>query len=126
MKGAWAIFRFGKEYPETMPGLRYPVAAAGEFWKQMCRQPEQPADAQSDGAGAVELAGNRHRAECHRQSGIYPFQTAALSRKGIAGLISIEPGACPAPSDDMKPYAGLPSWCCGATMSTSFRGGRHV
>ena len=44
----------------------------------------------------------------HSQSGIYPFQTAALSRKGIAGIVSIEPGACPAPSDDMTPYVGLP------------------
>src|SRR5260370_35237502 len=44
----------------------------------------------------------------HSQSGIYPFQTAVLSRKGIAGIVSIEPGACPAPTDDMAPYANLP------------------
>ncbi len=44
----------------------------------------------------------------HSQSGIYPFQTAVLSRKGIAGIVSIEPGACPAPTDDMSPYANLP------------------
>ncbi len=34
-EGAWAIFRFGKEYPQLMPGMRYPVAAQAEFWKQM-------------------------------------------------------------------------------------------
>jgi hypothetical protein len=30
-ESAWAIFRFGKEYPQTMPGMRYPVAAQAEF-----------------------------------------------------------------------------------------------
>ena len=34
-EGAWAIFRFGKEYPQLMPGMRFPVAAQAEFWKQM-------------------------------------------------------------------------------------------
>jgi hypothetical protein len=31
-EGAWAIFRFGKEYPQLMPGMRFPVAAQAEFW----------------------------------------------------------------------------------------------
>jgi hypothetical protein len=44
----------------------------------------------------------------HSQSGIFPFQTAVLRRKGVAGIVSIEPGACPAPTDNMAPYAGLP------------------
>ena len=34
-ESAWAIFRFGKEYPQTMPGMRFPLAAQAEFWKQM-------------------------------------------------------------------------------------------
>ena len=44
----------------------------------------------------------------HSQSGIYPFQTAALSTKGVAGIIAVEPGACPDPGDDMAPYRGVP------------------
>jgi pimeloyl-ACP methyl ester carboxylesterase len=44
----------------------------------------------------------------HSQSGIYPFQTAVLSRKSITAIVAVEPGACPAASDDMKPFAGLP------------------
>ncbi|MFC7556855.1 hypothetical protein ACFQU7_38550 [Pseudoroseomonas wenyumeiae] len=44
----------------------------------------------------------------HSQSGIYPFQTAALNRQGIAGIVSIEPGSCPSATGDMKPYATLP------------------
>ena len=44
----------------------------------------------------------------HSQSGFYPFQTAALSTKGIAGIVSIEPGTCPAPNGDLKPYLEMP------------------
>jgi pimeloyl-ACP methyl ester carboxylesterase len=110
-EGAWAIFRFGKEYPQLMPGMRFPVAAQAEFWKQMVPDslnslptPNPTVPALSELAqkigGTVLMS--------HSQSGIYPFQTAALSRKGIAGVVAIEPGACPAPGDDMAPYAGLP------------------
>src|SRR6201986_3786181 len=110
-EGAWAIFRFGKEYPQTMPGMRYPLAAQAEFWKQMVPDslnslptPNPTVPALSELAqkigGTVLMS--------HSQSGIYPFQTAALDRKGIAGIVSIEPGACPEPTADMTPYAGLP------------------
>ena len=34
-EGAWAIFRFGHEYPQVLPGMRFPLAAQTEFWKQM-------------------------------------------------------------------------------------------
>lgn len=34
-EGAWAIFRFGSEYPQVHPGLRFPLAAQAEFWRQM-------------------------------------------------------------------------------------------
>lgn len=110
-EGAWAIFRFGKEYPQTMPGMRYPIAAQSEFWKQMVPDsinslptPNPTVPALSELAqkigGTVLMS--------HSQSGIYPFQTAALSQKGIAAIVAIEPGACPTPTDDLKPYAGLP------------------
>src|ERR1700734_3677881 len=110
-ESAWAIFRFGKEYPQTMPGMRFPLAAQTEFWKQMVPDslanlptPNPTVPALSELAkkigGTVLMS--------HSQSGIYPFQTAAISRKGIAGIVSIEPGACPLPTDDMAPYAGLP------------------
>jgi hypothetical protein len=44
----------------------------------------------------------------HSQSGIYPFQTAALSNAGIAAIVSIEPGACPDAKGDLTPYTKLP------------------
>jgi hypothetical protein len=44
----------------------------------------------------------------HSQSGIYPFQTAELDTRGIAGIVAIEPGACPAADGDLRPYRNLP------------------
>ena len=110
-EGAWAIFRFGKEYPQTMPGMRFPLAAQAEFWKQIVPDsinslptPNPTVPALSELAqkigGTVLMS--------HSQSGIYPFQAAALSRNGIAGIVAIEPGTCPEPTADMTPYVGLP------------------
>ena len=85
-------------FPQTFPDLQFPVEAQAEFWKQMVPDylaslptpnPTVPALstlAQKLG-GAVLLS--------HSQSGIYPFQTAVLDTKGIAGIIAVEPGACP-------------------------------
>jgi len=44
----------------------------------------------------------------HSQSGIFPFQTAALDTTGIAAIIAVEPAACPAADGDLKPYTGMP------------------
>lgn len=108
---AWAIFRFGAAHPQVFPGMRFPLAAQEEFWKQMVPDwlnslptPNPTVAALSELAqrldGAVLIS--------HSQSGIYPFQTAALSRAGIAGIVAIEPGACPPANGDLAPYAGLP------------------
>jgi len=110
-EGAWAIFRFGSEYPQVHPGMLFPLEAQGEFWKQMVPDwlnslptpnPTVPALSQL----AVKLNGAVLMS--HSQSGIYPFQTAALNTSGIAAIISIEPGACPAATGDLKPYLGMP------------------
>jgi hypothetical protein len=34
-EAAWAIFRFGPEYPKVFDGMQFPLEAQGEFWKQM-------------------------------------------------------------------------------------------
>jgi len=44
----------------------------------------------------------------HSQSGIYPFQAAAIGNAGIAGIVSIEPGACPAATSELAPYLKMP------------------
>jgi pimeloyl-ACP methyl ester carboxylesterase len=108
---AWMIFRFGRRHPEVFPGMLFPLEAQGEFWKQMV--PDWNFSVPSPNptvVGLSELSKRLNRAVLisHSQSGIYPFQTAAMSREGIAGIVSIEPGACPAADSDMAPYKDLP------------------
>jgi hypothetical protein len=110
-EAAWAIFRFGPEYPKVYPGMRFPLDAIGEFWKQMVQDwasslptPNPTVSALSE--LAIRLDGTV--LVSHSQSGIYPFQTAALNTKGILGIVSIEPAACPEPSADLAPYIKLP------------------
>ena len=111
-EAAWAIFRFGPEYPQVFPGMRFPLEAQGEFFKQMVVDwmatlptPNPTVKALSELSirlnGAILIS--------HSQSGIYPFQTAALDTKGIAGIVSIEPGACPAANGDLAPYLQIPT-----------------
>jgi pimeloyl-ACP methyl ester carboxylesterase len=110
-ESAWAIFRFGPEYPKVYDGMQFPLEAQEEFWKQMVPDwiatmptpnPTVPALSQL----AIKL--NSTVLISHSQSGFYPFQTAALSTKGIAGIVSIEPGTCPAANGDLKPYLDMP------------------
>jgi pimeloyl-ACP methyl ester carboxylesterase len=110
-EGAWAIFRFGSEYPKVHPGMRFPLAAQAEFWKQMV--PDWIATLPTPNPTVPALSSLAQRLNgtilmSHSQSGIYPFQTAALNTAGIAAIVSIEPGACPAATGDLKPYLGMP------------------
>lgn len=110
-EAAWAIFRFGTEHPKVHPGMRFPLTAIEEFWKQMV--PDWIGTLPTPNPTVERLSELSQRLDgtvlmSHSQSGIYPFQAAALSRKGIAAIISIEPGACPDAKGDLKPYLGLP------------------
>lgn len=110
-EGAWTIFRFGPEYPKVYDGMRYPLTAQTEFWKQMVPDWSNAVPTPNPTVPALSELAQKLRGTVlisHSQSGIYPFQTAALSTKGIAGIISIEPGACPAATGDLTPYKGLP------------------
>jgi pimeloyl-ACP methyl ester carboxylesterase len=111
-ESAWEIFRFGPKYPEVFKNMQFPLAAQTEFWKQMVPDwtygmatPNPTVPALSELArkvgGAVLIS--------HSQSGIYPFQTAALDARGISAIVSIEPGACPRPDIDMTPLKNIPS-----------------
>jgi pimeloyl-ACP methyl ester carboxylesterase len=110
-ESAWAIFRFGPAYPQTFPDLQFPVQAQAEFWKQMvpdylAAQPTPNPTVPALSTLAQKLGGAVLLS--HSQSGVYPFQTAVLDSKGIAGIIAIEPGACPDASGDMAPYQHIP------------------
>jgi len=110
-EGAWQIFRFGPKYPEVFDGMQFPLEAQAEFWKQMVPdwlnalpKPNPTVPALSELArkvdGAVLIS--------HSQSGIYPFETARLNPAGIRGIVSIEPGTCPAADSDMSSLKGIP------------------
>jgi pimeloyl-ACP methyl ester carboxylesterase len=110
-EAAWAIFRFGPEYPKVFDGMQFPLEAQDEFWKQMVSDwnaafptlsPTVPALSQL----AIKLKGTILIS--HSQSGIHPFQAAALETQGIAGIVSIEPGGCPAADSDLSPYRQIP------------------
>src|SRR5215510_10705191 len=113
-EAAWAIFRFGPEYPNVFPGMQFPLEAQGEFWKQMVPDwnsslpsPNPTVTALSELAQRIGITGGTVLMS-HSQSGIYPFQTAAISIKGIAGIVSIEPGGCPAANGNLQPYLKMP------------------
>jgi hypothetical protein len=88
-ESAWTIFRFGPQYPQTFPGEQFPVDAQASLSQLAIR------------LGHTVLIS-------HSQAGIYPFQTAAISTQGIAGIVSIEPGECPSATGDLTPYTRLP------------------
>lgn len=110
-EAAWTIFRFGPVYPEAFPGLRFPLEAAPELWKQMVPDwalglpvpnPTVPA--------LAELCGRLHGTVLvsHSQSGIYPFHVAMSGADGVLGIVALEPAAVPAPGDDLASLATVP------------------
>ena len=111
-EAAWAIFRFGPEYPKVFPGMQFPLEAQGEFWKQMVPDWSAALPVPNPTVTALSELSKRLKNAvliAHSQSGIYPFQTAALDRTGIRALVAIEPAACPDPAkDDLAPYKDLP------------------
>ncbi|MDP4026523.1 esterase [Methylobacterium sp. NEAU 140] len=109
---AWAIFRFGPEYPKVFPGMQFPLEAQGEFWKQMVADWSATLPTPNPTVPALSELAKRLKGAVlvsHSQSGIYPFQTAALDRSGVRAIVAVEPAACPDPAkDDLAPYKGLP------------------
>lgn len=110
-ESAWTIFRFGPEFPKVYDGMQFPVAAQNGLWQQMVPDWLNAMPTPNPTVPALSELSKKLKKTVlmsHSQSGIYPFQTAALSNEGIAALISIEPGACPAASGDLKPYTRMP------------------
>lgn len=109
-ESAWVIFRFGPEYGRAFAGLRFPLDAKGQFWKQMvpdwnATEPfwdRRAAPPNPNVQALSELVGRLKSTILisHSQSGGYPFQVAALTSQGVAGIISIEPPGCPATTQD--------------------------
>lgn len=110
-EAAWAIFRFGPEYPKVFPGMQFPLESIGEFWKQMVMDWNLSLPNPNPNILAISQLSQRLKRTVlvsHSQSGILPFQAAALHPDSVAGIVAIEPGACPATGEPLQPYRGLP------------------
>ena len=109
---AWVNFRFGPEYGKVFSGMQFPVDAQGEFWKQMVPDWTAMLDTPNPNVSALSELAQRLKGTVlmsHSQSGIFPFQTAALRTSGIAGIVALEPAACPTATEDLTPYLKIPS-----------------
>ena len=128
-EGAWAIFRFGPEYPKVFDGLQFPIEAQDEFWKQMVPDWSANLATPNPTVPALSLLAQKLGSTVlvsHSQSGIYPFQTAVLSRQGIAGSSPSNPEPARRRRTIWHRIRGCLFWCCGATMSASSPVGRLV
>jgi len=110
-EAAWVTFRLGPEYPKLYPGAQFPVEAVAEFWKQMVPDWNSALPTPNPTVPALSELAIRLESTVlisHSQSGIYPFQTAVLNAKGIAGIVAIETSACPDAKGDMTPFTKMP------------------
>ena len=110
-ESAWVIFRFGPQYPKLFEGQQFPVASQKALWQQMVPDWLNAMPTPNPTVPALSQLSKQLKKTVlmsHSQSGIYPFQTASLDTTGIAGIVSIEPGACPAATGNLTPYTKMP------------------
>jgi pimeloyl-ACP methyl ester carboxylesterase len=110
-EAAWSVFRFGPKYPDVFPNMQFPLEAQGEFWKQIVPDWSDALATPNPTVPDLALLAARLNGTIligHSQSGIYPFQAAAIGTLGIAGIVALEPGECPATGSDMRPFAKIP------------------
>jgi pimeloyl-ACP methyl ester carboxylesterase len=111
-EGAWQIFRFGAVYPETFENQRFPIFAERGLWQQMVADWNLALDEPNATPIALSALSKELKKTVlisHSESGIFPFNSAKISNDGIAGIISIEPAACPPADSDLTPYIKIPS-----------------
>jgi pimeloyl-ACP methyl ester carboxylesterase len=109
-EAAWTIFRFGPKYPEAYKDSQFPVQSQAVLWQQMVpdwltAMPTPNPTVPDLSQLAIKLKGTVLMS--HSQSGIYPFQTAALNKEGVAGIVAVEPGECPK-VEEAKALVGIP------------------
>jgi len=108
---AWLLFRFGPRYPESYPGMQFPLEAQGQFWKQMVPDWAYSMGTPNPTVSSLSLLSAQLAKTIlvsHSQSGIYPFQVLAQGGTGVEAVVAVEPTACPAASADPDPYRKVP------------------
>lgn len=111
-EGAWQIFRFGPQYPHPFPGIKFPLHAIGEFWKQSV--PDFNAALPTPNPTLANLSALAHRLRGavligHAEAGTFPWQTALLNPDGIRGIIVVEGGAGPGLDRGVPVFAKIPT-----------------
>ena len=104
-EGAWAIFRFGQEYPKFYDGHAVPARRRRNSGSRWCRTGSPPLPTPNPTVTALSqlaLSFDSTVLMSHSQSGIFPSRPPRSARKALRAS-SIEPGACPA-NGDLKPY----------------------
>jgi hypothetical protein len=103
-EGVWPNFRFGVAPGAPFPDSQFPLTAVDELAKQGVPDvsfgglptPNPTWKALSDLAG--QLGGAVLMG--HSQSGSFPLEAALLDSRATRGLVLLEPGRCPADTDD--------------------------
>ncbi|MFC0402822.1 esterase [Paraburkholderia rhizosphaerae] len=110
-EAAWAIFRFGPQYPQRFPGEQFPLDSQSGLWQQMVPDWIASLPTPNPTVPALSQLAAKLRNTVlisHSQAGIYPFQAAALSPNGIAAIVALEPAECPSATGDLTPYTKIP------------------
>ena len=126
----WPNFRFGLEAGEPFADTQFPVAAVDELSKQGVPDvSSRPPHTQPDFKALSDLAGQLNGAVLmgHSQSGSFPLEAALLNPTAAKGLVLVEPGRCPAYTDEQIEDAGdgARSWSCSVTTATHRRASRR-
>ncbi len=124
---AWAIFRFGPQYPRPFPACSSRSRRRPSSGSRWCRTGRLAAHAQPHGARPVGAgpATRRHRAAQPLPGRHLPVPGRGAGPHG--GRRHRRAGAGRLPGGDRRHDAlsrACRSWCCGATTSTSRRAGR--
>jgi pimeloyl-ACP methyl ester carboxylesterase len=110
-ESAWATFRLGPDVGARHPGVRFPIEAAADLWRQVV--PDWSLSLPQPNPTIAGLA--RLTSEVgpgvligHSQSGGFPFLVAERAESRVSAIVSIEPAACPDIDDAAGVYDGLP------------------
>ena len=112
-EGVWPNFRFGARAGEPFSDTQFPVGSVGELSKQGVPDisPGLP-QPNPNWKALADLAGQLRGAVLmgHSQAGSFPLEAALINPTAARGLVLVEPGRCPAYTDDqIRTLAGVPS-----------------
>jgi pimeloyl-ACP methyl ester carboxylesterase len=124
-EGAWANFRFGPRYPETFPGLQFPVEAQDQYFSQLVPNAEELPNGPGGTATTSALAALLDKigpaaVVVHSQSGMYGIELVRQRPQLVRAFVSVEGGCAPvAPEVVKSAFATVPMLSLWGDNSTS-------